>query len=294
MEAVFLMSLKGSRMSHERDVAFHLGAHAVPLAWGSSIGVGLLLVAAWLLPSQYSTTALIVAAAAAVGAVTALGCVFALARRRPPSERDLVSLLGVPLLAVRPLREAALRGLCRQLLEHWLQSGRALLPVVSAQRGEGRTYVAAHLAAAFAALGEKTLLIDADFHSPGLHEAFGLPNRGGLADFLKGKKVEPAVYNENLAVLVAGSGGRDSLELLGGERLKNLVAAASKHFRVIVVDTPAAASGPDLEIFTALAKGALVVAGRAKARPLARLKAALARSSAQPLSIVVNQRQAEG
>jgi capsular exopolysaccharide synthesis family protein len=293
MEAVFLMSLKGPRMSHERDVAFHLGGHLVPLAWGSSFGVGVLLVAAWLLPSQYSMTALIIAAAAAVGVATALGCVAAAARRRPPSERDLVRVLGVPLLAVRPLREAALRGLCRQLLEHWLTSGRTLLPVVSAQRGEGRTYVAAHLAAAFAALGEKTLLIDADFRSPGLHQAFGLPNRGGLAEFLKGKKVEPAVYNENLAVLVAGAAGRNPLELLGSERLQGLLSAASKHFRVIVVDTPAAASGPDLEIFTALAKGALVVAGRGAARPLARLKTALARSSAQPLSIVVNQRQPE-
>jgi capsular exopolysaccharide synthesis family protein len=293
MEAVLLMSLKGSRMSHERDASFHLGAHAVPLAWGSSIGIGLLVVGWWLLPSQYSATALIVGLAAAVAAATAFGCIAALAGRRPPSESDLVRVLGVPLLAVRPLREAALRGLCRQLLEHWLQPGHALLPVVSAQRGEGRTYVAAHLAAAFAALGEKTLLIDADFRSPALHEAFGLPNRGGLADFLRGKQVEPAVYNENLAVLVAGVPGRNPLELLSGERLKGLLAAASKHFRVIVVDTPPATSGPDLEIFTAIAQGALVVAGRRKARPLARLQAALARSSAQTLSIVVNQRQSE-
>jgi capsular exopolysaccharide synthesis family protein len=278
-------------MSHDRDVPFHLGAALFPLAWSSSVGIGLLLVAAWLLPSQYSATALILALAAAVAIATALGCIAALARRRAPNERDLVRCLGVPLLAVRPLREAALRGLCRQLLEHWLEPGRELLPIVSAQRGEGRTYLAAHLAAAFAALGEKTLLIDADFRSPGVHEAFGLANRGGLADYLKGKKVEPAVYNENLAVLVAGQTDRDPLELLAGERLKGLVAAASKHFRVIVVDTPAAARGPDLEIFAALAAGALVVAGRGGARPLGRLKAALARSSAQALAIVVNQRQ---
>lgn len=236
-------------------------------------------------------TALIIALAAAVAAATAAGCVAALSRRRAPSESDLVRVLGMPLLAVRPLREAALRGLCRQLLEHWLQPGRALLPVVSAQRGEGRTYLAAHLAAAFAALGEKTLLIDADFRSPGLHEAFGLPNRGGLADYLKGKQVEPAVYNENLAVLVAGDAGRNPLELLSGTRLRGLVTAASKHFRVIVVDTPAAVRGPDLEIFAALAQGALVVAGRGEARPLGKLRTALARSAAQALAIVVNQRQ---
>ena len=281
-------------MSHDRDASFHLGAHLVPLAWSSSIGMGALLVIAWLLPRQYSTTVLIIAAAASVALVTAFGCVAMLGRRRgPPRERDLVRLLGAPLLAVRPLREAALRGLCRQLLDHWLHSGRTLLPVVSAQRGEGRTYFAAGLATAFAALGEKTLLIDADFRSPGVHLAFGLPNRGGLADYLKGKKVEPSVRNENLAVLVAGDAGRDPLELLSGERLKGLLAAASKHFRVIIIDTPAAVRGPDLEIFTALACGALVVAGGARARPLARLKAALTRSSAQPLAIVVNQRQSE-
>ena len=125
MEAGFFVSLKGSRMSHDRDASFHLGAHLVPLAWSSSIGVGALLVIAWLLPRQYSTTALIIVAAAAVGARHRVR----LHRRRsggaarPPRERDLVQLLGAPLLAVRPLREAALRGLCRQLLDHWLRPG---------------------------------------------------------------------------------------------------------------------------------------------------------------------------
>src|SRR5262245_55294148 len=191
MEAAFFVSLKGSRMSHERDASFHLGARLIPLAWGSSIGMGLLLVAAWLLPRQYSATALILAAAVAVALATALGCIMAAAHRPPPGERALVQALGVPLLAVRPLREAALRGLCRQLLDHWLQPGRTLLPVVSAQRGEGRTYLAAHLAAAFAALGEKTLLVDADLRSPGLHHAFGVPNEGGLSDYLAGKATNP-------------------------------------------------------------------------------------------------------
>src|SRR5688572_27427493 len=123
-------------MSHDRDASFHLGGGLFSLAWTSSIGVGLLLVAAWLLPSQYTVTALIVALAAAAALATAIAHVaLATRRRQEPNERDLVQALGAPLLAVRPLREAALRGLCRQLLEHWLQPGRALLPVVSAQRG---------------------------------------------------------------------------------------------------------------------------------------------------------------
>lgn len=279
-------------MSHERDASFHLGARGFSLAWASSIGAGALLVAAWLLPSQYTATALILAVAVGAALVTAAVCVALATRRgREPSERDLVQALGSPLLAVRPLREAALRGLCRQLLDHWLQDGRTLLPVVSAQRGEGRTWCAAHLAAGFAALGEKTLLVDADFRSPGLHQAFNVENRDGLAEYLVGEPTNPVPVNENLALLVAGRARRHRLQLLGSERLKGLIAAASKHFRVIVVDTPAAAQGPDLEIFAALAGCVLVVAGRGDRRPLARLRRALGRSSAQALAIVVNQRQ---
>ena len=278
-------------MSHERDVPFHLVPSFRQLVWASSIGILALAVIAWLLPSQYSATVLIVVLAAGAAAATALGCIALGRRRGPPTERDLVQILGSPLLAVRPLREAALRGLCRQLLDHWLHSGRVLLPVVSAQRGEGRTYLAAQLASAFAALGEKTLLIDGDFRSPALHAAFGVPNEGGLADYLAGKATNPVPVNENLALLVAGDGARRPLELLGGERLRTLVTAAAKHFRVIVVDTPAAARGPDLEIFAALATGALVVASQGSSRPLARLRTALGRCAAQPLAIVVNQRQ---
>jgi receptor protein-tyrosine kinase len=291
MERLFFASLKEREMSHERDAPFHLGGAAASLAWTSSVGIGALLVVAWLLPGQYMTTALIIAVAAAIGCGAAIACLASAARRPEPTERELLRALGMPLLAVRPLRDEALRGLCRQLLEHWLRPGRVLLPVVSAQAGEGRTYLAARLAAAFALLGEKTLLIDADFRSPGVHAAFGLPNRGGLSDYLKGSQVEPHVHNANLAVLVAGGAAGDPLALLGGERLKGLLAAAAKHFRVIVVDTPAAARGPDFEIFAALAGGALIVAGRAAPRPLGRLRASLARASAQALAIVVNQRQ---
>src|SRR5262245_56274893 len=103
MESRFFVSSKEPRMSHERDARFHLGTGFVPLAWTSSIGVGALFVIAWLLPRQYSATALIVCAAVAVAVATALGCVAALGRRAPPGERELVAALGSPLLAVRPL-----------------------------------------------------------------------------------------------------------------------------------------------------------------------------------------------
>lgn len=226
------------------------------------------------------------------GAGLALGLAWLAARqrkRRPVrTERELVQTLGEPLLALRPLRPPALRELCAQLLEHWFTAERRLLAIVSAQPGEGRSGLAAGLAAAFAALGEKTLLIDGDFRAPRLHRAFNLPNVHGLGGLLEHGRVSLARAGDNLWVMVAGSPRADPLELLSRSRLPAFLAEARKHFRVVLIDTPAAARGPDFQMFAALAGGALVIAARdsAEAHALRGLHAALQRCGAQLVATV--------
>jgi protein-tyrosine kinase len=211
-------------------------------------------------------------------------------RRTVRSERELLEVFGPPLLAARPLRPEALRALSRQLLEHWFNGSRTLLPVISVGAKDGRTSLAAELAETFAAMGERTLLIDADFRSPSLHEKYSLKNSGGLADLLDGRVVRLAACRENLAVLVAGAVREDPLELLSRERLRHFLGAAARPFRVVLIDTPAAERGPDLEMFAALAGGALLVVrpGEDTAR-LARLRRRLTRCAARPVATVFNQ-----
>lgn len=174
-------------------------------------------------------------------------------------EKELVEALGIPLLAARPASEPALRTLSHQLLVHWFAEGRRLLPVVSAESVAGRSGAAAALARAFAGMGVRTLLVDGNLRSPRLHREFGIPNRGGLAGILAGRAAQPFACGEHLALLAAGSAARDPLALLGDRRLADFLAAAAKRFRVVIVDAPAATEGPDLQIYAALAGGALVV-----------------------------------
>jgi len=159
-------------------------------------------------------------------------------------------LLGAAWLAVRrqrrrslrPLRPHALHKLCAQLLEHWFTAERRLLAIMSARPGEGRSGLAAQLAVAFAALGEKTLLIDGDFRAPHLHRAFHLPNVHGLGDLLENGRV-------------------------------SLACAA------------------DIQMFAALAGGALVVSAResAEAQALRGLHAAFQRCGAQLVATVARE-----
>jgi Mrp family chromosome partitioning ATPase len=210
------------------------------------------------------------------------------ARRPVRSERELVQALGEPLLALRPLRPEVLRELCARLLEHWFTPQRRLLAIVSAQPGEGRTRLAAQLSAGFAAMGEKTLLIDGDFRAPALHRAFNLPNARGLADLLEDRQASLASAGTNLCVLVAGTSRADPLELLSRARLPAFLAEAARHFRVVLIDTPAAARGPDFQMFAALAGGALVVTAQesANAHSLRGLHDALERCSARLVATV--------
>ena len=88
------------------------------------------------------------------------------ARDAVRSETQLVRVLGVPLLAARPLAPVAIAA---QLMGCWFARGRRVLPIVSAESAAGGTRAAVELARALAASGEKTLLIDANLRAPRLH-----------------------------------------------------------------------------------------------------------------------------
>lgn len=234
----------------------------------------------------HTAAALVLAlAAVTVGSL----CAFWLWRHKARgvrSENALVAALGTPIVAARPLAPQALAS---QLAAHWFGRGRPVLAVVSAEKGDGRTQVAAELAREFARSGEPTLLIDADFRSPALHRAFGLRNRAGLADFLEGRPTRLAHCAENLTVLVAGRSGTDPLELLSRKRMQDLLAEASKRYRVVLVDTPAAVRGPDLQLSAAFAGGALVVTRFSTGVPaLERLRELLAFCRARVVGTVLS------
>jgi hypothetical protein len=200
-------------------------------------------------------------------------------------ERELLGALGEPQIAAHPGTPEGVRALCAQLRAQ-VASGRRMLPVVQTADDGGR--FACQLARAFASAGERTLLIDADLRSPGLHRRFGLPQVAGLAEFLQDGKLQLAACGEKLALLGGGTARELPLELLSRARLRELVRAMAAGFRVVVVRTPPVGRGPDFEIFAALAGCVLVYAGRdAGAAELAALGRRLERCAARVLGTVL-------
>lgn len=150
--------------------------------------------------------------------------------------RDLVA-------AYRPFGAEAdgLRAICSELAARFGDASCRMFALVSADRGDGRSYLAANLGLTFAQLNEPTLIIDGDLHRPRLHRMFSLKDRGGLGGLLTGRSgaFETIPQFPRLAVLGAGVLPPHPLELWNGERWGTLLQQFSKQFRNIVVDTPA-------------------------------------------------------
>ncbi len=76
-----------------------------------------------------------------------------------------------------------------------------LIVVTSPEPGDGKTFVAANLAAAWAMSGSKVIVISADFRRPRLEEIFGLQTSGlpGLADLIKANWKSPDQQERRVA-----------------------------------------------------------------------------------------------
>ena len=144
-----------------------------------------------------------------------------------------------------------LRGLRSQIIELSSSSTRThpMVAVLSSNRGDGRSFVAANLAVLFAQLRVRTLLIDADLRNPSQHRHFKLENRLGLSSILAGRTGTEVVHVvpslPQLYVLTAGAIPPNPLELLSQPTFKLVLEAADAEFKAIVIDTPAADQGAD-------------------------------------------------
>lgn len=158
------------------------------------------------------------------------------------------------------------RSLRNSLTLRWLKhpEGGRILSVISPRRQEGRSLCIANLAIAFAQIGQRTLLIDADMRNPRQHELFGLTNQLGLTGYLAERSDEAAHYSvpglEMLTIIPVGPLPPSPQELLLRPNLHALLESAALQFDVVLVDTPAAASGTDYQILARASRGALLLA----------------------------------
>jgi len=117
---------------------------------------------------------------------------------------------------------------------------------------EGKSFVSANVAVAFAQVGKKVLLIDADMRKGRQYTIFDLLPKPGLSNYLLDSSQEEMEIQdyiqhteiENLYVMTAGNIPPNPSELLVSEAMINTLAKLREIYDIIILD------GPPIELVT--------------------------------------------
>ena len=125
------------------------------------------------------------------------------------------------------------------------------LVVTSSVPSEGKSIVAANLAATLAGQGYKTLVVDCDLRRPSQHRYHSLDNRLGLMEWLRSDSPIAAdlMADSQLGIHTLGESGKHFLLSSGGStthagsilenpRMDQLVSRLKQEFDILIFDTP--------------------------------------------------------
>jgi capsular exopolysaccharide synthesis family protein len=211
---------------------------------------------------------------------------------------------GTSILAQDPATAEAFRMLRANLRYFNVDRGLRVVLITSAAPGDGKSTVAANLAAAAAANGTKTLLIEVDLRHPTIARGLGISTTPGLTHVLARDaqldlvaqsvavqaNEHDARSGRTMDVVVSGPLPPNPTDLIESERMRDILRQAAGDYEFVVVDTPPTAVVPDAIPLVTQVDGVVVVGrvGKSTREALSHLRKQLDNLDAPTLGVVVN------
>lgn len=201
--------------------------------------------------------------------VPSLGVVPALAgarrkglRRAAAPARD-DGAIELAVLNSRSAAAEAYRTLRTNLLFSQVTGRLKVLVVTSPVPGDGKSTTASNLAAALAQQGMRVALVDCDLRRARQHAIFKVPAEPGLTQVVLGhstiaEAIRPTTI-KNLFLLTAGTLPPNPAEMLGSDRMQEVIAELQGAFDVVLFDTPPVLAASDGVVLAAGADGVVLV-----------------------------------
>ena len=171
--------------------------------------------------------------------------------------------------------------------------------VTSAVPGEGKSTVSLSLARAMADAGSPVILIDADLRRPTVAKKLKLDAKVGLTQVLAGQvEIANAVHQlgeSNLFVLPAGRIPPNPSELLGSDKMRQLINELSEEF-IVVVDVPPLLPVTDASLLSHSVDGVILVGsiGRSHREQMTEASSILKKVNANLFGLVLNRAPRKG
>lgn len=165
-------------------------------------------------------------------------------------------------------------------VEHPIQT----LLVSSPAESEGKSTVLANLAVTFAQGGHKTIIVDGDLRKPAQHEIWGVSNERGLTTMMLDDAAlsSPPLLStnvENLQLLPAGPQPPNPADVLGSQRMSEIVGLLKARASYVLFDSPPVLAVTDAALLGSKLDGVLLVirSGHTRRDHAARARQALER-----------------
>lgn len=172
--------------------------------------------------------------------------------------------------------------------------------LTSAKRGEGKSTVSGNLAVTVAQSGREVVVVDCDLRLPTVHKLFDLPNKRGLTNILAGEvSLDEAIQYSafpRVQVITSGPLPPNPTELLGSQRMLDLIEQLKNTYDFIVLDTPALLSVADAAVLAPAVDNVILVVAQAQTRrgDVQAVRQQLSNVRVKSMEVVVNRAEPNG
>jgi succinoglycan biosynthesis transport protein ExoP len=143
-----------------------------------------------------------------------------------------------------------------------------LILFTSAHVSEGKTVTATNSAVMFAHTGARVCLVDADLRRPRCHRLLAMDNVVGLTEVLAGaRNLQEAIHQthiEGLDLLGAGMEPPNPTELVGSDKMREVLSLLTTMYDVVIVDSPPVLPVSDSQLLSTMVDGVVVVVNSRK------------------------------
>ena len=171
--------------------------------------------------------------------------------------------------------------------------------LTSPQAGDGKSFITANLAVAYAQEDKKVLVVDCDLRKGRQHEIFEVMNvtSGGYSnlilnykDDIKLNKYIVSTSNKNIDLFPTGPTPPNPVELLASENNKKLIAKLREKYDIILLDCPPVLGLSDTMIMTKYSDANLIVVSsrKTKVENLDKAKKVFTQANAKITGVIIN------
>lgn len=175
----------------------------------------------------------------------------------------------------------------------------------SPEAGDGKSFISANLAAAYAQEGKKVLIIDCDLRRGRQHTIFNVmnPTNAGYSNLILNYKDEIKMSRyivktevKNIDLLPTGPIPPNPIELLSSKSNADLLEALREHYDIILLDCPPILGMSDTSILTKYSDANILVvsSGKTQVEMIEKAKKAFENANSKINGVIINRANTKG